>query len=70
MEASKKEPGADYPDTLTSMGNLAFTWKKQGSSVEAVSLMQECVWLCQLILPPNHPCSLHFSAALVQWQVE
>jgi hypothetical protein len=27
METRKKKLGADYPDTLTSMNNLSFTWK-------------------------------------------
>ena len=30
METFKMTLGADHRDTLTSMGNLAFTWKDQG----------------------------------------
>lgn len=43
MEARKKKLGADYPDTLTSMHNLAFAWKEQGRDEEAIRLMHECV---------------------------
>jgi hypothetical protein len=39
METSKKKLGADHPDTLTSMANLAFAWKAQGRDAEAVQLM-------------------------------
>jgi hypothetical protein len=30
MEISKKKFGADHPDTLKSMGNLASTYRNQG----------------------------------------
>ena len=45
METSKKKLGAYHPDTLTSMNNLAFTWKGQFRDAEAVNLMKECVQL-------------------------
>jgi hypothetical protein len=30
LETRKERLGADHPDTLTSMDNLAFTWEGQG----------------------------------------
>ena len=30
METSKKKLGVDHPDTLTSMANLASTYRNQG----------------------------------------
>jgi hypothetical protein len=39
IETSKTKLGADHPDTLTSMANLAFTWKDQGRHIDALALM-------------------------------
>ena len=38
-----KKFGADHPDALTSMRNLAITLKEQGRDEEAIRLMHECV---------------------------
>jgi hypothetical protein len=43
IKTSKKKLGADHPDTLTSMNNLAFTWKGTGRETEALRLMKDCV---------------------------
>ncbi|CAA9959477.1 hypothetical protein PTMSG1_02895 [Pyrenophora teres f. maculata] len=43
METRKKKLGADHPDTLTSMANLAFTWKAQGRSAEACEDRQKMI---------------------------
>ncbi|KAF2258066.1 hypothetical protein CC78DRAFT_479893, partial [Lojkania enalia] len=32
-----------HPSTLTSVVNLAFTWKGQGRDEEAIRLMEECI---------------------------
>ena len=45
METRKTKLGVDYPDILTGMNNLAFTWKGIGKEIEAVRLMEECVQL-------------------------
>jgi hypothetical protein len=37
--------GEGHPDTLTSMANLAFTWKSQERNVEALELMKACLLL-------------------------
>jgi hypothetical protein len=34
--------GEEHPDTLTSMNNLAFTWKSYGRDHDALRLMKEC----------------------------
>ena len=42
METRKRVVGAELPNTLTSMNNLAFTWKGQGKAKDALPLMEEC----------------------------
>ncbi|KAF1832304.1 hypothetical protein BDW02DRAFT_433922 [Decorospora gaudefroyi] len=70
METRKMKLGADHPDTLASMNNLAYTQKSLGREVEAIELMRECVQLCQQTFRPNHPNLLSFLAALAQWEAE
>ena len=55
METSKKKLGADHPSTLTSINNLAFTWKAQGRSVDADVLIRHCVQQRQRVLKASHP---------------
>jgi hypothetical protein len=43
METMVRVLGEEHPSMLTSMNNLAFTWKERGRNVEAVKLMHECV---------------------------
>jgi hypothetical protein len=43
METSKAKLGMDHLNTLTSMNNLAFTWKGNGKENEVVRLIEECV---------------------------
>jgi Tetratricopeptide repeat len=57
-------------DTLTSMANLAFTWKGQGRDMEAISLMSECAQLRQRILGVNHPHFISSSTVLAAWKAE
>ncbi|KAK4119091.1 hypothetical protein N657DRAFT_650498 [Parathielavia appendiculata] len=38
METSKRVLGEEHPDTLTSMANLAHTWKSQARLGDALSL--------------------------------
>lgn len=42
MERRKRLLGEEYPDTLTSMNNLAITLKSQSRNEEAISLMRRC----------------------------
>jgi hypothetical protein len=55
METFKKKLGVDHPDTLTSIANLAFTWKAQGRCAEAVVLIRQCVQQRQRVLKVSHP---------------
>jgi hypothetical protein len=70
METRKAKLGADHPDTLTSINNLAFTWKGYGRDTEALKLMEECVTARTRILGTNHPYTLSSRIALLEWQTE
>jgi hypothetical protein len=70
MENHKKKLGADRPDTLTIMNNLAFTWKGTGRETEAVRLMDECVQSRKRVLGLNHPCTISSCVALDIWKAE
>jgi len=70
METFKKKLGADHPDTLTSMANLAFTWEEQSWDGEAVDLIRECVRLHQRILGLNHPNYISSLELLEEWETE
>jgi hypothetical protein len=43
IETRKTKLGVAHPDTLTSMANLVFIWKKNGKEIEAIRLMEDCV---------------------------
>jgi hypothetical protein len=70
METSKKKLGADHPSTLTTMNNLAFTWKGIGKEAEAIMLMEECVQSQQRVLGVDHPNTLSAFRALATWKAE
>ena len=55
METRKRVLGAEHPDTLTSINNLAHTFKKQHRDSEAIRLMFSCMELCLEVLGPAHP---------------
>ena len=42
MEIRKRVLGKEHPDTLTSMNNLAFTWKGKVYNDKAILLMEKC----------------------------
>ncbi|KAF2008325.1 hypothetical protein BU24DRAFT_360564, partial [Aaosphaeria arxii CBS 175.79] len=66
----KKKLGADHPDTLTSMANLAWTWKSLERSAEAIGLLQECVNLCSQTLRAGHPNLVSSQETLAEWEAE
>jgi hypothetical protein len=70
METSKKKLGADHPSTLSSMANLAFTWKGNGKETEALRLMEDCVRFRKRVLGLNHPYSISSCRALDTWKAE
>ena len=70
IETRKKKLGANHLDTLTSINNLAFTWKGTGKETEAVRPMEECVQLQKRVLGLNHPHSISPCTALDIWKAE
>ena len=70
METHKKKLGADHPDTLISMNNLAFTLKGQGLTNKAILLMEDCYKLRVVVLGPQHPHTKSSREALITWRLE
>ena len=68
METRKRVLGQEHPDTLTSMNNLAFTWKGQGHAKEALLLMEECVRLRERRLGIDHPFTQSSLTVFKEWQ--
>ena len=68
METNKRVLGTEHPSTLTSMNNLAFTWKRQGRDKEAIALMKECMRLRERVLGLDHPFTSSSRVALNQWE--
>ncbi|KAK4173429.1 hypothetical protein QBC36DRAFT_335835, partial [Triangularia setosa] len=66
METSKTKLGADHPDTLMSMANLAFTWKSQGRHSDALALIEECAQARQRLLGAKHPETLSSLATVAE----
>ncbi|EED13458.1 hypothetical protein TSTA_059440 [Talaromyces stipitatus ATCC 10500] len=59
--------GAEHPNTVTSMANLAFTWKFQGKLQDALSLMEKSSYLHSKVLGLSRPYSRLSSRALSDW---
>ncbi|KAL4989577.1 purine and uridine phosphorylase [Aspergillus falconensis] len=60
--------GAKHPDTLTSMANLAYTWKSQGRLPDALALLEACCRLSHEVLGQDHPHTRRFVDAFDDWQ--
>jgi hypothetical protein len=69
METRKRVLGEEHPDTLTSMNNLAFTFKGQGRDDDAVRLMNECVGLRTQVLGSDHPYTLSSKGTVDSWKL-
>jgi len=67
MEARSRVLGAEHPTTLTSMENLAYTWRSQERDTEAITLMQHAVNLRTETLGPDHPDTVTSLAILHEW---
>jgi hypothetical protein len=65
---SKTKLGADHPDTLTSMANLAFTWECIGQHAKAIDLLRTCVVNQQRVLGPSHPDTVSNDNMLLEWE--
>jgi hypothetical protein len=70
METFKTKLGADHPDTLTSMSNLAFTWEAQARCAEALALMEKCFQSRQQVLGEQHPYTQSSLDTLNDWRAE
>ncbi|KAK4193988.1 Tetratricopeptide repeat-domain-containing protein [Triangularia verruculosa] len=58
METRKTKLGADHPDTLTSMANLASTYSNQGRWEEAEKLFMQVMETFKIRLGADHPDTL------------
>ena len=58
LEACKTNLGADYPNILISMGNLAMVLGKRGLQEEAEKLELEVLEACKTNLGVDHPNTL------------
>ncbi|KAL3468778.1 hypothetical protein BJX99DRAFT_242721, partial [Aspergillus californicus] len=68
METRMTVLGAEHPDTLTSMHNLAYTYNSIGKHGKASELMTQCATLRGRNIGPTHPDTLSSSNALTKWQ--
>jgi hypothetical protein len=60
--------GQEHPDTLTSINNLAFTWKSQGRDIKAFGLMSECYRLLKQKLGVDHPNTISSFETVKEWE--
>ena len=70
IETRKTKLGADHPDTLTSMANLAFTLQSQARYAEALALMEKCFQSRQQVLGEQHPYTQSSFDTLNDWRAE
>jgi hypothetical protein len=68
MKARSRVLGAEHPDTLTILANLAHTWRSQQRDTDAITLMQHAVSLRIDTLGPGHPDTVTSLAFLHEWQ--
>ncbi|KAL4741624.1 hypothetical protein BDV11DRAFT_203350 [Aspergillus similis] len=68
MATRKQVLGPEHPHTLTSMANLAFTWKSLRNTQAALALMGSCVELCNKVLGSDHPDTISFTNTLRKWE--
>ena len=64
MDMRKKLLGAEHPDTLTSMTNLASTYKSQGRWNEAEKLQIQVMDMAKSLLGAEHPHTFTIMANL------
>lgn len=69
METRKTKLGSDHPDTLTSMANLAFTWKSQDRHDDALDLMKSCAQIRHQVLGPMHPDTILSQSMVEEWEI-
>jgi tetratricopeptide (TPR) repeat protein len=70
MELSKRQLGAEHPDALTNMSNLAGTYLKQGRWNEAEKLQVDVMELSKRLLGAEHPDTLIYMGNLALTYME
>jgi hypothetical protein len=70
LETRQTKLGADHPDTLTSMANIAFIWKPSRRLAEAMDLLRTCSAKQEQVLGLDHPDTLTNSGTLLKWETE
>lgn len=68
MEKMKKVLGAEHPDTLTSMTNLAHTLKARGNHQSASALMKDYASISYRILGPDYPYTVDRDSTAKDWK--
>ncbi|MSU51737.1 MAG: tetratricopeptide repeat protein [Opitutus sp.] len=58
LEIMQRVLGAEHPNTLTSMNNLASAYSSQGKHVEAVALLTQTLEFQKRVLGAEHPGTL------------
>jgi hypothetical protein len=64
METRKTKLGADHPDSLSSVANLAWTYRNQGRWKEAETLQVQVMETRKTKLGADHPSTLSIMANL------
>lgn len=70
VESGTKILGADHPDTLIYMFNLAFCYHDMGDKDHAIRLMTEVLEKQREVLPANHPDTIDSAEWLANWKAE
>ena len=70
MQMRKRVLGDEYPDTLTSMNNLALALQSQARRQEALALMETCFQLRQQVLGEQHHNTQSSFDTLHSWRAE
>lgn len=70
MELYKTKLGADHPNTLITMFNLASTQLSQGRITDGVKLMQQCAQARTRVLGAEHPRTIATLSELRRWRAE
>ncbi len=68
METRERVLGAELPDTLTSMNNLASSLKCLGRDIEALRLTKKCFELRNQRLGADNPDTISSREILVEWK--
>lgn len=66
IETHKTKLSKDYPDTLASIANLAFTYKSLAHDSEAIALLRKCLTKQKQILGLSYPITLSNSRILLE----